>query len=183
MMAQSKRLFGIVVFPALVAFSVASCSVEEATPLPSCERGGSAFIAAQSVPSAQMLPCFTELPLGWEVDGVAIDQDGTRINFDSDRAGHHAATLDFDEACDRSGTAEQPSAQDGVKRFTRTDRADPGLRASVFYVFAGGCASWHFEFNDTVPRSELTALEQTLILLPRSVVQDGLAESFIDREL
>ena len=183
MKSPSKRTLTVGVSAVLLAFAVASCSVQEATPLPTCDRGDSALIAAQSVPSAEMLPCFTALPLGWEVDAVGITQDGTSVRFDSDRAGHHAATLDFHELCDPAGSAQQPSDQDGVERFVRTEQVTPGLRANIFFVFAGGCVTWKFDFNDKVPLSELTALEESLVLMPRSVVRDNVAESFIDREL
>jgi hypothetical protein len=182
MMSPSKRSLGVVAALSL-AFSVASCSVGDATPLPSCEQGDSALIAAQSVPTAQMLPCLEQLPLGWNVDAVDITQDGTTIRFDSDRAGHHAAELVFAEMCDPAGAAQQPNDQNGVERFALTERVEPGLRSKSFHVFEGGCVTWSFDFDNGVPRSELDELDDTLVLVPRSVIRDGLAESFIDRDL
>jgi hypothetical protein len=182
MMAPSKRNLGVAAI-LFLAFSAASCSVQDATPLPSCEQGDSALIAAQSVPTAQMLPCLMQLPLGWDVDAVDITQDGTTIRFDSDRAGHHAAELALAEACDPTGAAQQPNDQDGVERFTLTERVEPALRAKSFHVFDGGCVTWSFDFDNDVPRSELNELDDALVLLPRSVVSDDLVESFIDRAL
>jgi hypothetical protein len=183
MMSPSKRRLEAVVSALFLTFFIASCSVQDATPLPSCSEGGSVLITAQSVPSAQMLPCFTQLPLGWEVETVDVTQDGTTIRFDSDRAGHHAAQLVFDTTCDVSGTAEQSNDQDGVERFARTERMEPGLRAKSFHVFEGGCVTWTFDLNSDVPRSEINELDETMMLVPRSVVSDGLVESFIDRGL
>jgi len=183
MMSLVKRITTIVVSASVVATLVAACSVEDATPLPRCDRGDSALIAAQSVPSAEMLPCFTHLPLGWEVDTVGITHDGTSISFDSDRAGHHAAALDFLEACDSTGSTEQPSGHDDVERFARTEQEGSSVRTSIFHVFAGGCVTWTFDVSDKVPLSELTALEESLVLMPRSVVRDNVVDSFIDREL
>lgn len=141
------------------------------------------LIAAQSVPTAQMLPCFTPLPLGWEVETVDITQDGTTIRFDSDRAGHHAAKLVFAETCDITGAAQQPGNQEDVERFALTEQVEPRLRARSFHVFDGGCVTWSFEFGNDVPRSEVDELGETVVLVPRSVVADDVAESFIDREL
>jgi hypothetical protein len=183
MMTPSKHRLGVVVSALLLAFSAASCSVQDATPLPSCEQGDSVLIAAQSVPTAQMLPCLTQIPLGWNVDAVDITQDGTTIRFDSDRAGHHAAELVFAEMCDPTGAAQQPNDQDGVERFALTERVEPGVRAKSFHVFEGGCVTWSFDFDNNVPRSELNELDDTLVLTPRSVISDGLVESFIDRDL
>ncbi len=182
-MSPSKRTLSVAVSSALFAVFAASCAVQDATPLPSCERGDSAIIAAQSVPSAEMLPCFTPLPLGWEVDGVGITDDGTTIRFDSDRAGEQAAKFEFDKWCDRTGAAQQPSDQEEVERFARTDRAGSRLQTTFFYLFEGGCATWQFDFDDDVQRAELTVLEETLVFVPRTLVSDQLAESFIDREL
>lgn len=167
----------------ILAILVASCSVQDATPSPSCAEGGSVLIAAQSVPSAQMLPCFTQLPLGWEVETVDITQDGTTIRFDSDRAGNQAAKLVFAESCDVTGAAEQPNEQDGVERFTLTEQVDPTLRARSFHVFDGGCATWTFEFGNDVPRTEINQLDATMVLVPRQVVGDDLVQTFVDREL
>jgi hypothetical protein len=183
MMTPSQLGRGVVVPALLLAFFVASCSVQDATPLPSCGQGDSALIAAQSVPTAQMLPCLTHLPLGWDVDAVDITQDGTTIRFDSDRAGHHAAELVFAEMCDPTGAAQQQNDQDGVERFARTERVEPGLRAKSFHVFEGGCVTWSFDFDNDVPRSELDELDDTLVLHPRSAAQDGFAEFFPDRDL
>lgn len=183
MMSPSKQRRGVVVPALFVALFVASCSVQDSTPLPSCDQGGSVLIAAQSVPGAQMLPCLTQLPLGWEVETVDITQDGTTIRFDSDRAGHHAAELVFDETCDPTGAAQQPNDQEGVERFTLTEQAEPRLRAKSFHVFEGGCITWSFEFGNDVPRSEINELDETMMLIPRSVVSDGLVESFVDRGL
>lgn len=183
MMTPSKRMLGVLVSTLFLVFFVASCSVQDATPLPSCDQGGSALIAAQSVPTAQMLPCFTALPLGWDVDAVDVTQDGTTIRFDSDRAGHQAATLVFAQLCDVAGAAQQPNDQEGVERFTLTEQVEPQLRAKSFHVFDGGCVTWSFEFGNDVPRSEINDLDETMMLLPRSAVSDDLAESFIDRDL
>ena len=72
MMSLSKHRRGVVVPALFLAFFAASCSVQDATPSPSCDQGDSVLIAAQSVPGAQMLPCLTQLPLGWEVETVDI---------------------------------------------------------------------------------------------------------------
>ncbi len=57
------------------------------------------------------------------------------------------------------------------------------MRAKSFHIFEGGCVTWIFEFGNDVPRSEINELDETMMLVPRSVVSDGLVESFIDRGL
>lgn len=183
MMTPSQTRIRLAVPTLLAALSMAACSVQDATRAPSCEQGHSVLIAAQSVPSAEMLPCFMESPVGWDVDSVDIGRNGTTIHFDSDRAGHHAARFEFVETCDSMPASEQRNGQEGVERTTLTQQIEAGSRVESFRVFEGGCVAWTFEFSDNMSRSELNRLQATLILVPRSVVRDDLADSFIDRDL
>jgi hypothetical protein len=42
---------------------------------------------AQSVPSAALVPCVQNLPAGWRLADVRVQDSSSRIAFDSDRAG------------------------------------------------------------------------------------------------
>lgn len=159
------------------------CAQDRAMPAPNCADGGSALITAQSVPTASWIPCLDRLPDGWVVASVSVDQDGTRVTLDSDRAGDDAATLRFATACDISnavpGAAEFPT----VARYDRIDRLQPGFRASRFYVFPGGCVWWSFDFDNDASATESVAIGETLELVEREVLNDGLRETFIDEDI
>ncbi|MCH7789662.1 MAG: hypothetical protein IH940_09490 [Acidobacteria bacterium] len=167
---------------ALALFGLAACSVDEALIAPECD-GGSGLIAAQSVPSAQLLPCFDSLPDGWSYATVHIDQNGTKVRLDSDRAGESAAVLSFDEQCDIGDAVAVPSNFDGADRFDAIERVQPGFRSRIYYRFDGGCVSWEFDFDSGTSATESIALEESLSLLTRESVNEGLRESFIDEEL
>ena len=163
--------------------STMACSVEEALPAPDCVEGGSTLIVAQSVPSAELVPCLDSLPDGWTVDAVSIDQDGTIIRFDSDRAGSGAAELRFAETCDVDDAVPRPSDIDGAVRFDRPERLEPGFREQRFYVFAGGCIWWEFDFDDGASSTLSIGLGDRLELWSRAALNESIRETFIDEEL
>ena len=67
--ARSKVMLSLSIALAVLA---SGCSIEETTSIPDCERGDSGILVAQSVPTADLVPCFTSLPTGWEPDIVKI---------------------------------------------------------------------------------------------------------------
>lgn len=156
----------------LLALTAGACSVEETLPAPNCQSGETAIIGAQSVPSAAFLPCLTSIPTGWKVDTVNINQDGTVIRFDSDRAGAGAAVLRYDKSCDTGDAVTAPSDQPGAKRYDLVERIEPGFRAERYYVFSGGCIWWTFDFDD-----------DALVLFSRDALNQSIRESFIDADI
>ncbi len=168
---------------AMLAVVVSACSVEEALPHPNCQAGGSVFIAAQSVPSADFAPCFNPFPTGWEVTSVKIDQDGTLIDLDSDRAGSHAAKLRYAETCERGEAVHIPTDHGGVAAFEYIERLEPGFRAERYFVFSGGCVWWEFDFDNDAPAALSIELGNSLDLRTRVSLNEMMSESFIDEEL
>ena len=201
----SMRRIGLTAWVALVAAAVVSLFVgnlsdiglSNATatsspvlslPIPDCVRGGSGFIVAQSVPSGDLIPCFDSLPTGWEVDSVQIDQDGTVIRLDSDRAGAGAAELRYAVTCDIGEAVSVPGDHDGANRFDYRILGEPGsLRAQRYYMFSGGCVWWDFDFvgvDESVLLFRLSfELGNTLTLVTRDWLNELIRESFIDEEL
>jgi hypothetical protein len=141
------------------------------------------LLAAQSVPPASFVPCFERLPEGWSFTTIDIDQRGTTVNLDSDRAGAGAATLRFGETCDVGSAAKVPSDLEGAERFDDIERLQPGFRARVFYRFEGGCVAWRFDFDNDASATESVALEGALRLVGRDELNANLRETFIDEEL
>jgi hypothetical protein len=167
---------------ALGLIALAACSTDDALAAPEC-WGGSGLIAAQSVPSAQLLPCFNSLPDGWSYTTVHIDQNGTTVHLDSDRAGENAAVLSFDEQCDIGDAVAVPSDLDGADRFDAVKRLRPGYESTIYYRFDGGCVIWKFDFDSGSTITEAIALEESISLLTRESVNEMLREEFIDEEL
>lgn len=159
------------------------CSVQETLPAPDCFEGGSGLIVAQSVPTADLVPCLNGLPDGWALDSVTVNQDGTVVRLDSDRAGDEAALLRFVEVCDLGEAIPVPGGLEGAERFELIERVERGFRASRFYVFPGGCAWWEFDFAPGVTSALSVELGDRLQLISRVSLNEGIRESFIDEEL
>ena len=159
------------------------CSVSDSLPAPACEGGQSTLIVAQSVPTAELLPCLTELPRGWTVQSVRITERGTTLRLDSDRAGTVAAVLRFVESCDTDGGVSVPSDLDGAELFEYIDQITPAFRAQRYYVFPGGCVWWDFDFNADNSAALSIDLGNSLMLVSREALNESIRDSFIDKEL
>ncbi len=168
---------------ALLAASASACSIEDTQPMPSCEEGGTANIGAQSVPTAELVPCLDPLPAGWEVDNVRVDQDGMLVRFDSDRAGDDAALFHYTATCEIGDAVSTPSEQEGAERFEHVERIEPGFRAQRYYVFEGGCIWWEFDFDRDATAALAIDLGDRLQTITRDALNELVRESFIDVEL
>ena len=162
---------------------VTACSIEETLPSPGCEEDGSSLIVAQSVPTGELVPCLHQLPEGWEISTINIDQDGTVIQLDSDRAGSGAADLRYEKSCDPGAAVSVPSDQNGVATFDYIDRIEPGFRAQRYYVFPGGCVWWSFDFDDDASTALSIELDNSMSLVSRDWINEQIRSTFIDEEL
>lgn len=166
-----------------IALLVATaCSAEQVMDAPGCD-GGSTLVVAQSVPTAGLVPCFEPLPNGWSFTTVTVNQDGTTVHLDSDRAGDDAATLRYSDSCELGAAVRVPSDFEGAERFDEIEQLQPSFRARVHYRFEGGCITWTFDFDSDASATESIALEDSLAVVGRDELNDMLRVSFIDEEL
>lgn len=182
-MSSCRRTVVVVTVTAIALIVVAGCAVDETLPPPDCQTGGSGLIVAQSVPSAQLVPCFEQLPAGWGVGHVFVDQDGTSVHLDSDRAGEDAAVMRFVAECELGDAVFVPSDQPGASRYELIERVTPGFRADRIYWFLGGCVRWRFDFDDGAPAGLSVELGNSMVLVRRDIVNEGIRETFIDEEV
>jgi tRNA A-37 threonylcarbamoyl transferase component Bud32 len=113
------------------------------------------WLQAQAVPSASLVPCVRDLPVGWSLENVAVNDGRTVITLHHDRAGQ-AMEARLTAACDPGGAAEAASGQPGVRRYQRVERQAPAYAAVRYEVFSGGCLTTRI----TAPRqhqAEVTA--------------------------
>ena len=164
----------------LLGSSVMACSIEDAQAAPDCIGGNNVDLGAQSVPTAQLVPCFDTLPAGWDVDNVRIDQDGTEVRFDSDRAGDDAAVFHYTASCDIGEAVSTLSEHDGADRFDHIEQVTPSFRAQRYYVFEGGCIWWEFDFDDDATAALSIELGERLRTGTRDDFNEIFRESFID---
>ena len=175
-----KRL---VVLLAAAALLGAGCSSVVPQDAPLCDadlRGELLLIESQSVPSAAMVPCVGALPVGWSFQSFQVSDRGTTFYLDSDRAGAHAVRVDLRKSCDISDASEVPTDTPKARQFERVDSLGDRYGGERFYVFKGGCVTYHFDFQGA-GRTEL-AREVSLALdfFPRSEIEAMLAREGFD---
>jgi hypothetical protein len=168
---------------AVMALGLIGCGPREEFPAPDCDGGGAVLVEAQSVPAATLLPCLDRLPAGWTIAFVRIDQGGTTVRLDSDRAGAGAAELRLVPTCDLTGAVRVASDLPPAFRYDRIDQLVPRFRGARFYVFEGACTSWRFDFDEGVTATEAVAIGDTLEFVDRDVVDANVREHFVDEEL
>ncbi|HYJ71131.1 MAG TPA: hypothetical protein VE265_01490, partial [Actinomycetota bacterium] len=97
------------------------------------------WLQAQAVPSASLVPCVRDLPVGWSLENVAVNDGRSVISLIHDRTGGQAMEARLTAGCDVGGVAEQASAPPGVRRYQLVTRQGPVFQAVRFDVFPGGC--------------------------------------------
>ena len=71
------------------------------------------WLQAQAVPSASLVPCVRDLPVGWMLGEVAVNDGRSVIALHHDRAGQ-AMEARLTAGCEIGGVAETLSGQPGV---------------------------------------------------------------------
>jgi hypothetical protein len=128
---------------------LASCESRQLQQL-TCEQGDASLIlVAQAVPTAKLLPCIAEFPVGWIFGGSEIRSGSVRFWLDSDRAGAQALEVQLARQCNVSNAVEvAPGADEvGTRRFEEPISLPPRFVANRYYVFDGGCVTYRFAFN------------------------------------
>jgi len=165
--------------PALVLTSAACSASFGAQPVCSKPDEAIMVLEAQSVPSATRLPCLAELPIGWMFGGIVVNDAGTTLWLDHDRAGVHALEVELTRSCDTSSAVEVPPGTDeiGMRVFQNPTSLVPysGTRS---LTFEGGCIVYRYRFaQDSEPALVLEA-DRAVSSMPRATVV-----STVQREL
>jgi tRNA A-37 threonylcarbamoyl transferase component Bud32/membrane-associated phospholipid phosphatase len=113
------------------------------------------WLQAQAVPSASLVPCVRDLPVGWTLGDVAVNDGRSVISLHHDRAGQ-AMVARFSAGCDVGRAAEEASDQPGVRRYQLVERQAPAYSAVRFEVFPGGCLTTRITAPEA-NRAEVTA--------------------------
>jgi tRNA A-37 threonylcarbamoyl transferase component Bud32/membrane-associated phospholipid phosphatase len=97
------------------------------------------LLMAQSVPTAELVPCVEILPAGWTLGDVVVGDGRSRFTLTSDRGGVLVAELTA--SCDLSGAVELTSERTGARRYLRIERNAAGVAMTRAYTFPGGCVT------------------------------------------
>jgi hypothetical protein len=135
----------VIVLPAVIYWSLRTDRVDTSLYIGDigCTSQEPLWLMAQSVPSAALVPCVQNLPVGWSLAGIRVQDGHSRITFDSDRAGK-GAVVELTASCNLAGAVEVTSEQPGARRYLRIEGTSPRSSATRFYAFGGGCISERF---------------------------------------
>ena len=123
---------GLVMLTLLSACGIDSESVRVG-PLPLCDHSntGRLILMAQSVPSAQMIPCIEALPDGWRLKHADVETGRSRLQFDN--AAGADVVVYLLTSCSPIG--ELIGSGSGVERYVALDEKSRVEEQ----VFEGGC--------------------------------------------
>jgi hypothetical protein len=145
-----------------------------------CEVGDpSMVLAAQAVPTASLLPCIEEFPVGWIFGGSEISNGIARFWVDSDRAGFQAVQVFLTETCDVSEAIEVSPGQDevGTRRFEEPISLPPRFVLNRYYVFPGGCVTYRFAFNPNASPALAVDIDEALSFRARLPLVEYMRET------
>jgi tRNA A-37 threonylcarbamoyl transferase component Bud32 len=142
-----------------------------------CTELEALWLQAQAVPSASLVPCVRDLPIGWSVSMVTVNNGRSTLTLDHDRAGASALVVRLTAACDPSGAVEGPSSTEGVRHYQRTESsASGGFSATWYDRFPGGCVTSRLRLT-TDPNGEFAAqAPQVLEFTSRAALQQALRQ-------
>ena len=127
----------------------AGCGVTTDTSSPVCApvRAESLYLVTQAVPTAELIPCITAYPGGWELGSVDVHQGHASFTLDSDRGGSGALKVTVRARCDVAGAIAVPTDKPGTTRFDQIPTVDDGFRGLRTYQFEGGCTTFQFDID------------------------------------
>ena len=155
--------------------------------VPRCSAGDEVsdelILEAQSVPSAQLLPCLAELPPDWMVTEFQVRDGETSIGLSAQEGAGGVARATLTEDCDTSDATEEFSGRENTRLFVTLLRVgEDSLIGTDYYTFAGGCVTYSFELRGEGKGALHAEARSALDFTPRSSVEASI-ESETDFEL
>jgi hypothetical protein len=140
--------FALAVVAAAAVFG-AGCNITTDTSSPVCAavRAESLYLVTQAVPTAELIPCITAYPGGWELGSVDVHAGQASFTLNSDRGGSGALKVTVRAECDVAGAIAVPTDKPGTTRFDEIPTVDDGFRGLRTYQFGGGCTTFLFDIE------------------------------------
>lgn len=174
---MTRRMFWLCI-AAIVSGAACGAQPEELHgEIPYCDNWDTLTLEAQSVPTAELLPCLESLPLGWSADAARIDSSGTTIRLDSDRGGSEAVVVRLEEDCDVGEAIAVPTDEAHVTRFELVEQVTGGFRGKRLYLLDGACVTYEFDLDAEASAALVTEASAALTFVPREAVDAMLRES------
>ena len=161
--------------PALVvAITIATTGCAGASDtMPSCETTSRLALVAQSVPDASYVPCIAELPTGWSFDEAEVNDEGTTIWLESDRA-DRPIIVTLRPSCEVGDATPVAPSDEGTRTYQRVDSIDPRYAGAFIDLFPGGCIESRYDFERGPHIALITDLQQAIDVSSRRQLRQDL---------
>jgi tRNA A-37 threonylcarbamoyl transferase component Bud32/membrane-associated phospholipid phosphatase len=141
-----------------------------------CTNLEALWLQAQAVPSASMVPCVRDLPVGWTLANVAVNDGRSVITLNHDRAGDAALVVRLTARCNPGTAVEGPSQTEGVQRYQGTESRTGEFTVTWYDQFPGGCVTSRLHLT-TDPNGEFAAqAPQVLGFTTRAALREALSQ-------
>jgi hypothetical protein len=114
-----------------------------------CDAMEPMWLQAQAVPTAELVPCVTSLPVGWSFGLLTVNDGRSTITVDHDRAGSTAIGLRFAESCDVTNATAVTTDVPGARRFERGPVDGTNTILTWYELFPGGCVTVRLSSRNT----------------------------------
>jgi hypothetical protein len=175
-------LIKVVVVAIAVPASLSACSLQQNIEgIPECTDtprvpNSALVLMAQSVPSAQLLPCVRSVPVGWTFGELSARNGSAQFMFDSDREGMSALVVSLHSDCSVEDTSQVSSDQPGTERYERVSRVTNGFGGERIYTFDGGCVVYTFDLRGESHAEPVTEITNALGFVSREDLADQVSE-------
>ena len=111
-----------------------------------CQESNALILQAQSVPTAQLIPCITDGAKGWIVADEEYSSDGSTVQLNTGDVSGASWTITLTETCTPDPAATERSYPDQQGRYQvvgmeSTDAAAKTATDTEWYRFEGGCTT------------------------------------------
>ena len=142
----------------------------------SCQEETSIILLAQSVPTAQLIPCLTEGAEGWIITESTYSSDGSEVHLSTGDLAGADWTITLTPTCSPDPAATPRSYPDQGDRYevvgmTTTDADSNTETDTEWYRFAGGCTMSSVAIPSRFDANRIFAeLDNGFVFAPRSSV-------------
>jgi hypothetical protein len=130
----------------------------------------SLVLMAQSVPTAQALPCLRTAPADWGVSDFVARSGSTRYTLwylHESGGEERGVTVELTRRCDVRGAREVRTGQPGMRQYEQQSRRSGEYRDRRFLVSSGSCVTYRFNLRGVGADQQAARVWDALGLLPR----------------
>ena len=141
-----------------------------------CPTDTSNQTAAQTVPSASLVPCVALFGGRWSVTSETFTDDGTTVSMVGDDAADVTWKVQLAQSCD-VGSARENGRRDGATVHQRESQTSSSYTRLQYLVFDGGCVVSDLVMPLRYDRALISDdVDAALVLVPRAALNAEVEE-------